>query len=244
MMLQPKFLVLLLALLLANGMVCAAPPDLTGLWVLQADGRASLALNGPGNFEKTAPFTAAARQKLAQYHALVDATGDTPGAHCVPHGMPLAVFLGGGYPVEFVQRPEQLTIIYETHNEVRRVFLDGRRIDADDLLPSRAGTSWGKWEGKTLVVTTIGLSESVDQATAHSANARITERYTPLTRDGLKRLRLELTIEDPEFYTSPPTLVREYTQLRDSRMLDYSCTEPDWEDHLETLRKKQGTTIP
>src|SRR5690349_9229898 len=123
------------------GVALAAPPDLTGIWTLQPNGKAGAALNGPGDFEKTAPFTPLARAKLAEYHALVDPTGDTPGAHCVAHGMPLAVFLGGGYPVEFIQRPEQLTIIYETHNQVRRVFLDGRRIDEKDVLPSRDGIS-------------------------------------------------------------------------------------------------------
>jgi len=228
------------ALLLSTACAAAAAsPDLTGIWTLQSDGRAGAALNGPGDFEKTAPFTGAARAKLAAYHALVDATGDTPGAHCVPHGMPLAVFLGGGYPVEFVQRPEQLTIIYETHNEVRRVFLDGRRIDPKDILPSRGGTSWGHWEGETLVVETTGLKESVDQPTAHGENARIIERYTPRTVGGVRRLQLTLTIHDPEFYTTPPTVTREYTQLQVGRMLDYDCNEPDWEDHLESLRQNK-----
>ncbi|RYG75376.1 hypothetical protein EON77_11255, partial [bacterium] len=92
----------------------AAPPDLTGIWTMQPNGKAGANLNGPGDFEKTAPFTPAARARLAEYHALVDATGDTPGNHCVSHGVPLAIFLGGGYPVEFIQRPEQLTIVYET----------------------------------------------------------------------------------------------------------------------------------
>ncbi|MEO6080580.1 MAG: hypothetical protein ABIQ86_12470 [Steroidobacteraceae bacterium] len=222
-------------------MTCAAaaPPDLSGIWTMQADGNGGPAINGAGDFEKTAPFTALARRKLAEYHALVDPTGDTPGAHCVPHGMPLTVFLGGGYPVEFVQRPEQLTIIYETHNEVRRVFLDGRRIDPRDILPSRDGTSWGKWEGNTLVVETTGLPESIDQATAHGENARIVERYTPSTEGGLPRLKVEVTIHDPEFYTEPPTLTRQYTRLREGRMLDYNCTEPDWEQHLENLRQKK-----
>lgn len=217
----------------------ASPPDLTGIWTLDANGRAGAALNGVGDYEKTAPFTPEARAKLSEYHSLVDPTGDSPGAHCVPHGMPLAMFLGGGYPVEFIQRPEQLTIIYETHNEVRRVFLDGRHIDPKDVLPSRGGISWGHWEGDTLVVETTGLKESIDQATAHGENARIIERYTPSTRDGLRRLAVEVTIEDPQFYTSPPTLKREYTQLREGRMLDYDCTEPDWEDHLEALRQQK-----
>jgi hypothetical protein len=217
----------------------AAPPDLTGIWTLQPDGKAGAALNGPGDFERTAPFTPLARGKLAEYHGLVDPTGDSPGAHCVPHGMPLALFLGGGYPVEFVQRPEQLTIIYETHNEVRRVFLDGRRIDPADILPSRDGISSGHWEGNTLVVETTGLKESIDQATAHSDDARIIERYTPHTDGDLRRLHVEVTIHDPLFYTAPPTLTREYTQMREGRMLDYDCTEPDWDDHLEMLRRQR-----
>jgi hypothetical protein len=153
--------------------------------------------------------------------------------------MPLAVFLGGGYPVEFLQRPEQLTIIYETYNEVRRVFLDGRRIEPRDILPSRGGMSWGHWEGDTLVVETIGLKESIDQPTAHSENARIVERYTPRTEGGMQRLQVEVTIHDPEFYTEPARLTRQYTRLREGRMLDYNCTEPDWEDHLDLLRSRR-----
>lgn len=235
--------VLLLAMWPALLAACAppaadAPPDLTGIWTMQADGTAGAARNGPGDFEATAPFTPLAREKLAAYHALVDPTGDSPGAHCVPHGVPLAAFLGGGYPVEFIQRPEQLTIIYETHNEVRRVFLDGRRIDPADILPSRGGVSYGQWENGTLVVETTGLVESIDQATAHSENARVVERYTPSVRDGMRRLAVEITIHDPEFYTEPPVITREYTELQQGRMLDYNCTEPDWEEHLESLRRR------
>jgi hypothetical protein len=239
-MIRLQRMVAVFCLLSATGLAAGATPDLTGIWTMGTDGRAGASLNGPGDFEKSAPFTTAARRKLAEYHSLVDATGDTPGAHCVPHGMPLAVFLGGGYPVEFVQRPEQLTIIYETHNEVRRVFLDGRRIDPKEILPSRGGISYGHWEGNTLVVETVGLKESIDQPTAHGENARIVERYTPFTEGGLRRLKVEVTIHDPEFYTSSPTLTRTYTQLREGRMLDYDCTEPDWEDHLETLRQQKN----
>lgn len=234
-------------ILAACGQATPEVPDLSGIWTMDPQGRAGAALNGVGDFEATAPFTPEARAKLAEYHALVDPTGDTPGGHCVPHGMPLAVFLGGGYPVEFIQRPEQLTIIYETHNEVRRVFLDGRQIDPADVLPSRGGMSWGHWEGDTLVVETTGLTESIDQPTAHSADARIIERYTPFTRDGLRRLKVEVTIDDPQFYTEPPTLEREYTEIQNGRMLDYDCVEPNWLDHLESLRQardQQQATRP
>jgi len=215
----------------------SAPPDLTGIWTMQANGKAGAALNGVGDFQATAPFTPLAKGKVAEYHSLVDATGDSPGAHCVAGGMPIAVFLSGGYPVEFVQRPEQLIILYEGHSEVRRVFLDGRKIDPADLLPTRGGTSWGHWEGNTLVVETISLQESIDQPTVHSENARIVERYTPRTEGGLRRLHVEVTIHDPAFYTKPPVLTRDYTQLVEGRMLDYNCPESDWVEYLDKLRE-------
>jgi hypothetical protein len=240
-MLRSRLAALAAPLILA---ACSNPgpsvPDLTGIWTMDPNGRAGAALNGVGNFQETAPFTEEARAKIAEYQALVDGTGDTPGGYCVPHGVPLAVFLGGGYPVEFIQRPEQLTIIYETHNEVRRVFLDGRHIDPADILPSRGGTSWGHWEGNTLVVETTGLAESIDVPTVVSEEARVIERYTPFERDGLRRLKVEVTIEDPRFYTGPVTLEREYTEIVNGRMLDYNCVEPFWLDHLEELRTSRG----
>jgi hypothetical protein len=48
-----------------------------------------------------------------------------------------------------------------------------------------------------------------------------------------------VTIDDPEFYTEPVTLERQYTELQEGGMLDYSCTEPNWEDHLDRLRNAQ-----
>jgi hypothetical protein len=228
--LRAAMVMALLTCMAGAASAAAAPPDLTGIWTMQANGKAGTALNGVGDFQKTAPFTPQARRKVEEYNALVDPTGDS-------HGMPLVVFLGGGYPVEFVQRPEQLVMLYESYSEVRRVFLDGRRIDRADLLPSRGGTSWGHWEGDTLVVETTSLKESIDQPTAHSENARIIERYTPRIEGGLRRLRVEVTIIDPAFYTQPPVLTRDYTQLVEGRMLDYNCTESDWVDHVERLRE-------
>ena len=46
----------------------------------------------------------------------------------------------GGYPMEWIQRPEQITVIYEAHNEVRRIYIDQPRPDPKDLVPSRDGS--------------------------------------------------------------------------------------------------------
>ena len=224
----------------------AQPLDLTGIWTASREGSAgSVRDNFMASFNEAARFTPLAKAKIAEYRALVEESGDSPGAFCVPTGMPGALLLGGGYPMEFIQRPEQLTIVYEAHAEVRRIYLAGPKVDAKDLIPSRDGYSVGHWEGETLVVETTGLKESVDQIVAHSEDAKVVERYQ-LDRDprtGRRRLSAQVTIEDPAFYTTPPTFTRSWAPLENGRMMVYDCTEPAWEDHLDILRRKaRGTT--
>jgi hypothetical protein len=219
----------------------ATTPDLTGIWTASRDGSGGPAMeNFAATFNDTASFTPEAKAKIAEYRALVDAAGDSPGAHCVGTGVPGALLLGGGYPMEFIQRPEQITIIYEAHTEVRRIYMAGPRVDAADLIPSRDGYSVGHWDGDTLVVETTGLKESVDQVTAHSEDAKVVERYW-LGKDGESGRRIlngEVAIIDPAFYTKPATFTRRWTTLVNGRMMVYDCTEPAWEDHLDMLRQQ------
>ena len=74
------------------------------------------------------PVTDAAKKKIAAYRALVQPTGDTPGGYCLGTGMPGSMLGSGGYPMEIHQRPEQFIIIYEAHNETRRVYLGNRIV--------------------------------------------------------------------------------------------------------------------
>lgn len=219
----------------------AAPPDFTGIWTASRDGKGGAARdNFAATFNEIARFTPQARAKIAEYRALVDENGDTPGAFCVPTGMPGALLLGGGYPMEIIQRPEQLTILFEAHAEVRRIYLAGPKVDPADLIPSRDGYSTGRWEGDTLVVETTGLKESVDQVAVHSEDAKLVERFT-LDKDpqsGRRLLTVQVTIIDPAFYTTPPTFTRSFAPLDNGRMMVYDCTEPAWEDHLDILRRK------
>ena len=82
----------------------------------------------------------------------------------------------GGYPMEILQRPEQINITYEAHGEMRRVYFGDRVADPKDVFPERNGYSIGRWEGDTLVIETDHLVEQVDQRYAHSAQARVVER--------------------------------------------------------------------
>jgi hypothetical protein len=218
-------------------------PDLSGIWTWDTD-----LFKGPGRgamlWPQDPPFTKEAREKVDAYKALVAANGDNPGGWCVGTGMPGSTLSSGGYPLEIIQRPEQLTMIHEAHTELRRIYLDGRQVDPKDLFPTRNGYSTGHWDGDTLVVETSSLEESVDQSAAHSENARIVERFR-VAQDakGRKVLTDELTLTDPAFYTRPVAVTKTWVAAaRDARMLDYDCTESAWQDHLEALAKAAGKT--
>ncbi len=139
----------------------AAKPDFSGVWTWNREnggaGRADMA------WPKDAPIKPEAKAKVVEYHSLVDPDGLTPGGACVGYGMPASMLGSGGYPMEWIQQPEQITVVYEAHSEIRRIYID-QKPNPKDLIPSRNGTSFGHWEGDTLVVETIALKEAVDQA--------------------------------------------------------------------------------
>jgi len=213
-------------------------PDLSGIWTWYRGGD-----SGPlgSGWPDDPPLTKEAEKKVAEYQTLVDPTGKTPGAFCLGTGMPGSMLGSGGYPMEIIQRPEQITIIYEAHTEIRRLYLKGPHTDVPekDIFPTRLGYSTGHWEGDTLVVETTHLKEQVDQQAAHSNKAKIVSRYR-LTRDEEDRkvLESEMTMTDPEFYTEPVTVTKRWQAVPDDegRMLYYNCNEPAWEEYLEKLR--------
>src|SRR5690242_14142422 len=171
--------VALTALGIAAAHAADAPkPDFSGIWTnYRAPGAPAGPSRGePGGFPRDPPFTAEAKAKIAEYRDLVTPLGLTPGGACVGYGMPSAMLSSGGYPMEWIQRPEQITVIYEAHSEIRRIYID-QKPNPHDLIPSRDGSSFGHWEGDTLVVETVALKEAVDQSSAHSDKATIVERY-------------------------------------------------------------------
>lgn len=221
----------------------AAPPDLTGVWA-SADG-----FGGRSSPTASAPATlrAEARKRLDAFNAIVGPTGATPGGVCLGAGMPAAILGAGGYPMEIIQRPEQVTIIYELHGETRRVYIGARNAPEQDRLPGRSGYSSGHWQGDVLVVETDDLVEQLDQRTTpHSDAATIVERYRLAGADeqGRRLLSVELTMTDPQFYTAPVVLKRRWAQVPNGHLLPYECNEEMWQDRLEMLAGKAGTKLP
>lgn len=222
--------------------------DFSGVWTTYRDPAAPPRAAGPIGAQPQAPFTAEGKRRKAEYDKITgndgstpgSLGGDNPGAHCVPYGMPTMMQSAGGYPIEFILRPEQLTMIYEVESETRRVYMPGHGVVPEKRLPVRQGYSEGRWEGDTLVVTTTDMTDGVDQRTyPHSDQATIVERFhlVPDAKVG-KILEYEATMTDPVYYTAPVHFERKWMPLKDGHIMAYNCTEEAWLRLLDARRKQ------
>ena len=100
------------------------------------------------------------------------------------------------------------------------------------------GTSYGQWDGDTLVVTTLAqgpglvklpageMIEGVtwlDRAGNYLTNhATVTERFTKIDED---HINYEVTIDDPSIYTRPWTIrMPLYRHIEDNaQLLEFKC---------------------
>jgi hypothetical protein len=187
------------------------------------------------------PSTELAQQKVAAYRAVTQGTNHSPGAYCVGSGMPASMSGSGGYPMEILQHPTQLNVTYEAHKEIRRIYVGDHGFNPDEIFHERNGFSVAHWEGDTLVVETTHLVEQVDSSAPHSDQASITERYTLGVEDGRRVLTNEWTMTDPLFLTGPMTGTKRWMELEGGRLLNYECTEPEWDDIV--LRLLAGEDI-
>ena len=213
-------------------------PDLTGVWTDYVDPQQPAA-GGQAVAALDLPFTPDAQGKVESYRKLVVATGDTPGGHCLGPGMPSLLFGGATYPMEMIHRPEQITMIYELHNDVRRLYLGSRMVPEADRLPGRNGYSAARWDGDTLVVETTNLVEQVDQRYPHSDRAQVVERFQ-LTKSprGERVLVIDMTMTDPVFYTRPVTGQKKWVEVPNGHLLPYDCAEEGWRKRLDELEQR------
>lgn len=181
------------------------PVDFSGIWSRTSSGTAKVHLD----------YTAAAQSIVDNYHYL-----DDPALRCVSPGV--VRVSGWPYPLEILQNDDQLTILYESFHEVRRIFLDGRDFPIDQ--PHRAmGYSIGRWDGATLVVETRQLTEAFVDLNGQplSEDARVIERMS-LSDDG-QSMRSEMTIYDSENYRRQLVRHRQWRKTPDTVILEYDC---------------------
>ena len=109
-------------------------------------------------------------------------------------------------PFEFVQLPDKVIQLFELGRIWRAIYTDGRPVPDDvPAGPYWYGYSVGKWEGDTLVVTTLALDERAwfdEWGVPFSEEARIEERWQRTAPD---KLQLKITVHDPVMYSKPWT---------------------------------------
>jgi hypothetical protein len=142
-------------------------------------------------------------------------------AYCQPSSMP-AVMLVINF--KMIQAPGEIVVLAGNGDPPRQIYVDGRSLPKDPE-PSWMGTSAGRWQGDTLVVETAGFKDRAWlDAFGHprSEAMRITERYR---RRDFGHMDLEMTFDDPTYYTRRFGFKTTLTLLPDSDVLEYVCTE-------------------
>jgi hypothetical protein len=235
----------LVALLLASMAGCslaqaaghASPPNISGVW-------SSYGSNGKiddvprpkfpppqfkGEYLKRLQEMTAVRKTLIEEDRIPDTDMGRLIARteneCGAYGMPSVMW--GPYSLEFIQQPHQITIISESQLEVRRIYMNTPQLPIEEVPPSYAGRSVGRWEGDTLVVDTVGVKTDVifsyDNGLhdlPHSSQMRITEKIRRMSPTTMQDV---ITIDDPLALEKPYQFAYAWDRLKNYETPEYYC---------------------
>jgi hypothetical protein len=152
-----------------------------------------------------------------------------PKERCWPVGVP-AFLLLPATPVYFLQTPKEVWMIWMQNHEVRRVYLDVAH--SASVTPSWYGESVGHYEGDTLLVDTIGISDKsfVDNyQTPHTDQLHVIERFHIV--DEGKTLEVNVHVEDPGAFRTPWNAIQHYRRTSSGPQSEVVCAENN-DDHF------------
>ncbi len=163
---------------------------------------------------------------------------DDPQAACLPAGVPRSTSVGL-FPMQIVQTPQNIVILYEYMNTHRVIPMTTRH--PDDLEPTFMGDSIGHWEGDTLVVDVTAFNDKtwlIGAGTFHSDALHVVERYKMTDRD---RIEYEATMEDPKVLTKPWIYRTTLMRREGTRLREYECLEDNQDAaHYQQLLKDES----
>jgi len=187
------------------------PHDLSGVWS-QDHPRNMPVVDRYWNYElnkEEPPMTAwgkaqfdAAKSSFGLHTYPLAETNDPLYHDCTPPGLP-RVYLHP-FPMEIVQVPGEIIILFEYDSLRHPIYTDGRKHD-ETLGPQWMGDAVGHWEGDTLVVDTVNFNDKtwIDRVGhPHSADLHVVEHFKRVQKDHLVD---DITIEDPKAYSKPWT---------------------------------------
>ena len=144
-------------------------------------------------------------------------------AYCQPWGYTRA--WQTEYPVEIMQTPQRLAILWESNNVFHVVPTDGRPLPKVED-PTWMGKSVGRYEGDTLVIDTTGFNGITWIDTAQhpsSESLQINERFRHIDAD---HLEYQVTWTDPHMYTKPIKNIRTFSRMKSGEeIMEWWCME-------------------
>lgn len=220
-----------------RNVVLAEQPEPDGTPVPRtADGRADL--SGVWNkaiHQNTAlpveplPFTPEGLEAFNEVANIVD-----PTARCILPGVPRVN--NSPYPMQIMQMPDRVVFVYEYMHNFRVIYTDGRG-HRESWEPSLMGDSVGHWEGDTLVIDTVNLTDRTrldDHGNVHSDALHVIERWRRISAN---ELWYEATIDDPKYYTEPWTTGYVIPLAPPGwEIMEYACTDNNkdmYDGHLQ-----------
>lgn len=159
------------------------------------------------------------------------AAGIPDNCHGENYGWPVAGMLSEA--LKIIQAPKETMILYEVGDLHREIFTDGRKFPTEFDLPAFMGYSIGRWEGDTFVVESRGFNEktAIDvMGHPRSEQMHVTERFR---RRDFGHLDMEITFDDPQFYTQPFTARIEHTLVPDYDVLEMFCENEKDNAHIK-----------
>jgi len=206
----------------------SAPPPIANLYRLPSGSSDPTRPVGDYNNPILKPEAAIIVRERAE-RALQGKTFPDPSTRCAPYNPPFVAAMQLG--LQMLQKKNAITILYNQDDQVRHVRLNGKH--PDHVTPSWKGDSVAHYEGDTLVIDTVGIKSDalavVDRyGTPLGEGAHIVERYRLVDAADAKRaqdshekeagrlggamppdekypkgLELQLTIENPAYFTKP-----------------------------------------
>jgi hypothetical protein len=192
----------------------AGTPDLNGGWIMASPPKALKTVDG-----KAPPLLPAARTEYARRQAALKTDpGSDPAAKCEMHGVPRILY--AAYPVLIAQEKDRVNFVHEVNHTFRVISLTRKPPNPGDEDPAWMGYSTGRWEGKTLVVDTVGFNDRTwldYSGLPHGGRLKVQERYALKGPDVIAGT---VTITDPDTYARPWT-----TAFTLKRIANYQPTE-------------------
>jgi len=139
---------------------------------------------------------------------------------CLTPGMPSVAAPWPPYPIEFVVKPEQVSVLLGFYRNYRIIRMNTDHPEDPD--PAFMGDSIGRWDKGTLVVDTVAVRPEtvILGAIPHSDQLHIVERIRPI---GKNTLESRITIDDPKTFSKPWTTTSRFKKENISDIPDYAC---------------------